>query len=275
MAEAPIDGRQPRQSFPGAVALDRSLPVSAARPTLLPPHIDTPRIIAPMLSYVIAPAAQAALSIARSDHLFPIRRIFCVGRNYAEHTREMGGDPDRELPFYFTKPADAVVTGGADMPYPTLTKDLHHEMELVVAIGLGGTDISVGDALKHVWGYCAGLDMTRRDLQGEAKKTGRPWDMGKGFDHSAPMGALVPAAGIDPGRGKIELKVNGQVRQVSDLAKLIWSVPEVIANLSQLVRLAPGDLIMTGTPEGVAAVKRGDLLEGTVEGVGEVRCRIV
>jgi fumarylpyruvate hydrolase len=133
----------------------------------------------------------------------------------------------------------------------------------------------VDDALKHVWGYCAGLDMTRRDLQNEAKKGGRPWDMGKGFDHSAPMGELVPAKGVDPSRGKIELKVNGEVRQTSDLSKLIWSVPEVISNLSHLVRLAPGDLIMTGTPEGVAAVQRGDLLEGTVEGVGEVRCRIV
>jgi len=228
-----------------------------------------------MPDYAITPPAIATLPIHGSDALFPIRRIFCVGRNYAEHTREMGGDPDRELPFYFTKPADAVVVGGADMPYPTLTKDLHHEMELVVAIGTGGTDIAEADALKHVWGYCAGLDMTRRDIQGEAKKTGRPWDMGKGFDHSAPMGALVPAGGFDPSRGKIELKVNGTVRQTSDLAKLIWSVPEVIANLSQLVRLAPGDLIMTGTPEGVAAVVRGDLLEGTIAGVGEVRCRIV
>nr|MCU0946282.1 fumarylacetoacetate hydrolase family protein [Rubritepida sp.] len=158
--------------------------------------------------------------------------------------------------------------------YPSKTKDLHHEMELVVAIGTGGSNIAVADALKHVWGYCAGLDMTRRDLQGEAKKTGRPWDMGKGFDHSAPMGAIRPAAGVDVSKGRIELKVNGVVRQTSDLAKLIWSVPEVIANLSELVELAPGDLIMTGTPENVAAVQRGDLLEGFVEGVGEVRCRI-
>jgi fumarylpyruvate hydrolase len=148
-------------------------------------------------------------------------------------------------------------------------------MELVVAIGAGGAGIAVADALRHVWGYCAGLDMTRRDLQNEAKKTGRPWDMGKGFDHSAPMGALVPAAGVDVSRGRIELKVNGQVRQASDLSKLIWSVPEVISNLSHLVRLEPGDLIMTGTPEGVAAAAKGDLLEGVVEGVGEVRCRIV
>lgn len=228
-----------------------------------------------MPSYVLAPPPVAALPIRGSDQLFPVRRIFCVGRNYAEHAIEMGSDPTREPPFYFAKPADSVVIHGADMPYPSATKNLHHEMELVVAIGTGGTNITVGDALKHVWGYCAGLDMTRRDLQNEAKKTGRPWDMGKGFDKSAPMGLLVPAAGVDPGKGLIELKVNGQVRQTSDLSKMIWSVPEVIANLSGLVELAPGDLIMTGTPENVAAVVKGDLLEGVVEGVGTVTCRIV
>jgi fumarylpyruvate hydrolase len=224
--------------------------------------------------YVIAPPRIAAVPVQGSSAMFPVRRIFCVGRNYAEHAIEMGSDPTREPPFYFAKPADSLVINGADMPYPTKTKDLHHEMELVVAIGTGGSNIRVADALKHVWGYCAGLDMTRRDLQGEAKKTGRPWDMGKGFDHSAPMGAIRPAAGVDVSKGRIELKVNGVVRQVSDLSKLIWSVPEVIANLSELVELAPGDLIMTGTPENVAAVQRGDLLEGYVEGVGEVRTRI-
>lgn len=228
-----------------------------------------------MVSYVVAPPPVPAIPVKGSDARFPVRRIFCVGRNYAEHAIEMGSDPSREPPFYFTKPADAVLTGGADMPYPPATRSLHHEMELVVAIGVGGKDIAVADALNHVWGYCAGLDMTRRDLQNEAKKTGRPWDMGKGFDHSAPMGALVPAAGVDPSRGRIELKVNGKVVQSSDLSKLIWSVPEVIANLSGLVELAPGDLIMTGTPEGVGAVVKGDLLEGFVEGVGEVRTRIV
>lgn len=228
-----------------------------------------------MPEYVVAPPAVSAVPILGSTQLFPVRRIFCVGRNYAEHAIEMGSDPTREPPFYFAKPADALVTGGADMPYPPASKSLHHEMELVVAIGTGGAGISVADALAHVWGYCAGLDMTRRDLQNEAKKTGRPWDMGKGFDASAPMGALVPAAGVDPGRGRIELRVNGKVTQSSDLSKLIWSVPEVISNLSHLVRLAPGDLIMTGTPEGVAAVVRGDVLEGFVEGVGEVRTRIV
>ena len=228
-----------------------------------------------MVSYVLPPPPVAAIPIKGSDAMFPVRRIFCVGRNYAEHAIEMGSDPTREPPFYFAKPADAVVINDADMPYPPMSKSLHHEMELVVAIGVGGKNIAVADALKHVWGYCCGLDMTRRDLQNEAKKTGRPWDMGKGFDKSAPMGALVPAAGIDPSKGKIELKVNGKVVQTSDLSKLIWSVAEVIANLSELVELAPGDLIMTGTPEGVAAVSKGDVLEGFVEGVGEVRTKIV
>ncbi|MFN6953356.1 MAG: fumarylacetoacetate hydrolase family protein [Acetobacteraceae bacterium] len=227
-----------------------------------------------MSDLVIAPPPTVTLPVAGGGR-FPVRRIFCVGRNYAAHAREMGHDPDREAPFYFLKPAHAVVTDGADTPYPPATKDLHHEMELVVALGTGGKDIAEADALSHVWGYCAGLDLTRRDLQNEAKKMGRPWDMGKGFDHSAPMGALVPAAGVNPGKGKIELKVNGEVRQSSDLAMLIWSVPEVIANLSRLVTLEPGDLIMTGTPEGVAAVQKGDLLEGMVEGVGTVRTRIV
>jgi fumarylpyruvate hydrolase len=227
-----------------------------------------------MADTVIPPPPQVIVPVAGGGS-FPVRRVFCVGRNYAEHAREMGHDPDREAPFFFTKPADSLVTDGADMPYPPMTSDLHHEMEQVVAIGTGGADIAEAEAMKHVWGYAVGLDMTRRDLQGEAKKLGRPWDMGKGFDHSAPIGTMVPAAGVDPGRGKIELKVNGEVRQTSDLSKLIWSVPEVIAYLSKLVRLEPGDLIFTGTPEGVAAVNRGDVLEGFVEGVGSVRTKIV
>ena len=222
---------------------------------------------------VIAAPPQVSIPVEGGGR-FPVRRIYCVGRNYAAHAREMGHDPDRELPFFFTKPADSLVTGGADMPYPPQTSDLHHEMEQVVAIGMGGADIAEADALHHVWGYAAGLDMTRRDLQGEAKKLGRPWDMGKGFDHSAPIGLLVPAAAVDPAHGAIELRVNGAVRQASDLSFLIWSVPEVIAFLSRLVRLEPGDLIFTGTPEGVAAVQRGDLLEGSVAGVGAVRTRI-
>jgi fumarylpyruvate hydrolase len=207
---------------------------------------------------------------------FPVRRIFCVGRNYAAHAREMGHDPDREAPFFFCKPADSVLLGDADMPYPTMTSDLHHELELVVGLKSGGVDISEADAMSHVWGYAVGLDMTRRDLQGEAKKLGRPWDMGKGFDFSAPIGLMVPASALpDPSKGLIELKVNGVVRQTSDLSFMIWSIPETIAYLSKLVRLEAGDLIMTGTPEGVAAVVKGDVLEGMVAGVGTVKTKLV
>ncbi len=225
------------------------------------------------MDFVISPPAQASVPV-RGGGAFPVRRIYCVGRNYAEHAREMGHDPTREAPFFFMKPADAVLTRGADMPYPPGTHDLHHEMELVVALQSGGADIAEGDAMGHVWGYAAGLDMTRRDIQGEAKKLGRPWDMGKGFDHSAPIGDLVPALDFEPSQGRIELRVNGTVRQSSDLSKLIWSVPETIAYLSRLVRLEAGDLIFTGTPEGVAAVVRGDVLEGVIEGVGVVRTRV-
>ena len=225
------------------------------------------------MAETVIPAPVQAVIPVQGGGLFPVRRIYCVGRNYAEHAREMGHDPDREPPFFFMKPADAIVTRGQDMPYPPATKDLHHEMELVVALGSGGADVAEADAMRLVWGYAAGLDMTRRDLQGEAKKLGRPWEMGKGFDHSAPIGDLVPAAGRTPGR--IELRVNGQVRQSSHVDTLIWSVPETIAYLSRLVRLEAGDLIFTGTPEGVAAVQRGDTLEGMVEGVGEVRTRVV
>lgn len=228
-----------------------------------------------MPAYVIEPPPQAAVPVAGGG-LFPVRRIFCVGRNYAEHAREMGADPDREPPFFFQKPADALLTGGGEMPYPPATRDLQHEMELVAAIGHAGTDIAVLEALGHVWGYAAGLDMTRRDLQGQAKREGKPWDMGKGFDHSAPIGELIPAARAGhPDRGRIELRVNGEVRQSSDLSRMIWSVAETVAYLSSLVRLAPGDLIFTGTPEGVAAVRRGDVLEGSIEGVGTVRTTIL
>ncbi|GAC1346182.1 MAG: fumarylacetoacetate hydrolase family protein [Acetobacteraceae bacterium] len=227
-----------------------------------------------MSGHVISAPAPVVVPVVGGG-TFPVRRIFCVGRNYAEHAREMGHDPDRELPFFFTKPADSLVTGGADMPYPPMTSELHHEMELVVGLQSGGADIAEQDAMRHVWGYAAGLDMTRRDLQGEAKKLGRPWDMGKGFDHSAPIGDMIAAKGFDPSRGSIELKVNGVVRQSSDLSKLIWSVPETVAYLSKLVTLAGGDLIFTGTPEGVAAVSRGDVLQGVVEGVPPLVVRIV
>ena len=228
-----------------------------------------------MSDFVIPPPPTVSVPV-RGGGRFPVRRVFCVGRNYAAHAREMGHDPDREAPFFFCKPADSLVTDDADMAYPSMTTDVHHEMELVVALGSGGTDIPVAHAMSHVWGYAAGLDMTRRDLQSEAKKAGRPWDMAKGFDQSAPIGLMIPAAAFpDPGHGRIELKVNGAVRQSSDLSFLIWSIPETIAYLSKLVRLEAGDLIFTGTPEGVAAAGRGDLLEGSVAGVGTVTVRIV
>lgn len=228
-----------------------------------------------MSAYVIPPPPVVSIPTDGGGQ-FPVRRIFCVGRNYAAHAREMGHDPDREAPFFFCKPADSLVVGGADMPYPAMTHDLHHEMELVVGLSSGGVDIAEADAMSHVWGYAAGLDMTRRDMQAEAKKAGRPWDMAKGFDHSAPIGLMVPASAVaDPGRGLIELKVNGAVRQSSDLSYLIWSIPETIAYLSRLVRLEAGDLIFTGTPEGVAAASRGDVLEGVVAGVGSVRTTLV
>jgi len=225
--------------------------------------------------FVFAPPDQVAIPVAGGG-LFPVRRVYCVGRNYAEHVREMGGDPKTEVPSFFTKPTDALLTGGADLPYPPMTSDLHHEMELVVAIGVGGADIPEGGALGHVWGYAAGLDMTRRDLQQQLRKEGKTWDMGKGFDHSGPIGEVARAARIGhPAKGRIELAVNGEQRQHSDLSHMVWSVPEIIAHLSRFVRLAPGDLIFTGTPEGVGAVQRGDVLEGRVEGVGSVRTRIV
>jgi fumarylpyruvate hydrolase len=228
-----------------------------------------------MSDYVIAPPAQAAVPVAGGG-LFPVRRIFCVGQNYADHAKEMGADPDREPPFFFTKPADALVTGGADTPYPSQSSNLHHEIELVVAIGTGGSDIAAADALSHIWGYAVGIDLTRRDLQAIAKKAGRPWDMAKGFDASAPIGDMVPVGRSGhPARGSIGLSVNGETRQRSDLAKMIWGVPETIAYLSTLVALRPGDLVFTGTPEGVEAVARGDVLLGSVDGVGTVTTRIV
>ena len=226
-----------------------------------------------MSDHVVPAPAQAVIPVSGGG-TFPVRRIYCVGRNYAAHAREMGHDPDREPPFFFMKPADSVVIGSADMPYPPSTADMHHELELVAALGSGGADIAEADALRHVWGYAVGLDMTRRDLQGEAKKLGRPWDMGKGFDHSAPMGDMVRAKGFDPTHGRIELRVNGEIRQSSDLSKMIWSVAETISTLSRLVRLETGDLIMTGTPEGVAAVNRGDSLEGEVDGLPRLSVRI-
>ena len=226
------------------------------------------------MSFVIPAPTQASIPVADSEDSFPVRRIYCVGRNYAAHAREMGHDPDREPPFFFCKPADALVPNGSTIPYPPATKDLHHEIELVAAVGKGGADIPEDKALEHVWGYAVGLDMTRRDLQGEAKSMGRPWDTGKAFDNSAPITALRPASVIGhPAKGRIWLTVNDGKRQDSDLSHLIWSVPETIAYLSRLFTLAPGDLIFTGTPEGVAAVGPGDMLVGGVEGVGELSIR--
>ncbi len=224
-----------------------------------------------MSNYVIDLGPQPSLPVAGSDKRFPVGRIYCVGRNYADHAREMGHDPDREPPFFFMKPANSIVQNQATLAYPVGTKDVHHEIELVVAIGKGGKNIPVDKALSHVWGYGVGLDMTRRDIQGEAKKQGRPWEMGKAFDESAPCTALKPASEIGhPAKGAITLKVNGQVKQTGDLAMQIWSVPEQIAYLSNLITLQPGDLIYSGTPAGVGPVKAGDKLEGLVDGVGEL-----
>jgi len=206
---------------------------------------------------------------------FPVRRIHCVGRNYAAHAREMGHDPDREPPFFFGKPADAIVTDGRHTGYPTLTEQLEYEVELVVALGAGGQDVAVADALDLVWGYAVGIDLTRRDLQAEAKRLGRPWDLAKGFDHSAPIGTIVPAGSVDPTTGGITLHVDGELRQSGDLADQIWSVAETIAALSRAVRLEAGDLLFTGTPDGVGPVSRGSVLRGTIDGVGTVETRIV
>ncbi|MCJ1715945.1 fumarylacetoacetate hydrolase family protein [Microbacterium sp. M1A1_1b] len=227
------------------------------------------------MSDLVIPAPALPTVPTSTGGRFPVRRVFCVGRNYAAHAREMGHDPDREPPFFFTKPADAVVTDGADTPYPSITRQLEHEVELVVAIGSGGSDIAAAQALDHVWGYAVGLDLTRRDLQAEAKRLGRPWDMAKGFDASAPVGTIVPAASVDPTRGAIDLDVDGERRQHGDLGDQIWSVAEVIAELSRAVRLEPGDLVMTGTPDGVGVVTRGAVLRGTVAGVGSVSTRLV
>ena len=225
------------------------------------------------MSFVFAPAAPVAVPIAGSQDSFPVRRVYCVGRNYAAHAREMGFDPDREPPFFFCKPADAVVPvaqgSTLSLPYPPETSNLHYEIELVAAIGKGGANISVDEALQHVWGYAVGLDMTRRDLQMKMREAGRPWELGKAFDQSAPIGPLHPAqsvSGIE--QAGIWLQVNGADRQRSDIGKLIWSIAETIAHLSKYFRLEAGDLIYTGTPEGVGPVVRGDKMVGGVDGLG-------
>jgi fumarylpyruvate hydrolase len=230
------------------------------------------------MSYVFQPAPAASVPVVGRAERFPVRRIYCVGRNYVEHAKEMGFT-GREPPFFFLKPADAVVVVNAGetatMPYPTLTKDLHHEIELVACIGKGGKNIKAADAKKHIFGYAVGLDMTRRDLQGEMKKQGRPWCIGKAFEQSAPIGPITPAeqAG-DVTSAEIWLKVNGADRQRSSVTKLIWNIGEIIEHVSAAWTLAPGDLIYTGTPEGVAAVAEGDTLEGGVNGLGTLSVRI-
>ncbi|MGF7162380.1 fumarylpyruvate hydrolase [Rhodoligotrophos appendicifer] len=227
-------------------------------------------------TYVFEPLPLPAVPVAGSGKLFPVHRIYCVGRNYAEHALEMGGDPTREPPFFFQKNPDCLVVNDGNFPYPTRTKDVHHEIELVIAIGAGGDDIPVDAALEHVYGYAVGIDMTRRDLQGEAKKQGRPWETGKAFEASAPCSDIMPASIIGhPTSGPVWLKVNGTLRQKGNLNQMIWKVPETVSYLSGLFTLQPGDLIFTGTPAGVAAVSRGDELHGGVEGIGELRTRVI
>jgi fumarylpyruvate hydrolase len=226
-----------------------------------------------MPSYAFDPPPQAAVPIVGEAALFPVRRILCVGRNYAAHRREMGGGDDPDPPFFFSKPADALVLPGADAPYPSVTHNLHHEMELVVALGAGGADVGRDAALGLVFGYAAGVDLTRRDLQNAAKDKGQPWEAGKAFDAAAPISAIRRWSGAPP-QGRIALSVNGQVKQDAVVADMIWGVADIIAEASKLWRLAPGDLIYTGTPEGVGPLVRGDRVEGEIEGVGALSFRI-
>lgn len=227
------------------------------------------------MDYIFTPAPQVSLPIRGLDAQFPVRRIYCIGRNYADHAIEMGHDPNREAPFFFQKNAQNIDISGT-FPYPPQTSDVHHEIELVVALQSGGADISEDDAMQHVYGYAVALDMTRRDLQGEAKKTGRPWEIGKAFERSAPMNALVPAS--ETGHleaGRISLKINDEIRQDGDLNQMIWKVPEMISYLSRFYDIAAGDLIMSGTPAGVGPVAKGDILTGEIEGLGTLVTHVV
>ncbi len=227
------------------------------------------------MNFVFPPHPASSVEVSGSEDRFPVRRIYCVGRNYAEHVKEMGAD-DREPPFFFQKPADAIVANGGEFPYPPKSDNVHHEIELVVAIGTGGKDIPVDHALDHIFGYGVGIDMTRRDLQGQAKKMGRPWDVGKAFDHAAPCTAIVPVEKIGhPDKGSIWIKVNGEIRQKGDLSEQIWNVPEALSYLSSLFEMFPGDLIYTGTPAGVGPVKPGDVMEGGIDGIGEIKITVV
>ncbi|MES2044672.1 MAG: fumarylacetoacetate hydrolase family protein [Pseudomonadota bacterium] len=223
------------------------------------------------MSYVFEPAIRPAIAVAGSDAMFPVRRIFCVGRNYRDHVREMGADADRDPPFFFTKPADAVVATGSAIPFPSLTQDLHHEIELVVAIGKAGAAVAVDDAEALIFGYATGIDLTRRDLQLAARHAGLPWDMGKGFDLSAPCAPIHRIAETGPiDFGPIWLRVDEEMRQQADIADLIWPVPDLLARLSQAVELQPGDLVYTGTPAGVGSVRAGQRLRGGVAGLTEI-----
>jgi len=226
--------------------------------------------------YVLPLWEPAAVPVVGTAALFPVHRLYCVGRNYAAHGIEMGGDPSREPPFFFSKPADAIVRDGTTAPFPSVTSNLHHEVELVVALASGGKDIPESEALDHVFGYAVGIDLTRRDLQDEAKSMGRPWDMSKGFDASAPCSAIRRASETGhPTRARITLKINGATRQDGDIAAMIWNIPETISYLSRLVELKPGDLIYTGTPEGVGPVRRGDRLEAELAGIGSLSVTLV
>lgn len=231
------------------------------------------------MNYVFPPAPQVVLPVAGSVAVFPVRRVYCVGQNYAAHAAEMGGESasnSREPPFFFSKPADALVAGGGDVAYPPMTSNLQHEVELVVALGKGAFAIAPEEAESCVFGYAVGFDLTRRDLQALAKEKKQPWETGKGGDEGGPISAIVPCAGARlAARTAIWLKVNGHLRQSGELGQMIWSVPEIIANLSRYVRLAPGDLIFTGTPAGVSTVGPGDTLEGGIDGVGELTVRLL
>lgn len=228
------------------------------------------------MNTVIPSPAQPSIPVAGRAERFPVRRVFCIGRNYADHAREMGASVDKANPMFFTKPADALVTDGADVPYPSATNDLHHEVEMVVALGSGGSDLTVAQAAATVWGYGVGLDLTRRDLQAQAKAKGSPWDVAKAFDHSAPISALVPASEVTLGpTTRITLQINGEKRQDASLGDMVLDVAEILSALSKLFELKAGDIVYTGTPAGVAALVRGDRFRATLEGVATLEGRVV
>jgi len=222
-------------------------------------------------SYVFSPPERATLSVAGTRDRFPVHRVYCVGRNYAAHAVEMGHDPDKEPPFFFQKNPDNLIADATEFPYPPATEDVHHEIELLVALKSGGENIAVEDALDHIFGYGVSLDMTRRDLQGQMKKLGRPWEIGKAFEMSAPAGPVLPVSQVGhPDAGEVRLEVNGELRQSGNLNQMIWKTPEMISILSTLFVLRPGDVILTGTPSGVGPVVRGDALHARIEGVGDL-----